>query len=148
MRFFNDLQARGERLKPPKSSKTSHFVDRIADRNSSILKRMLRRCASSERANRKSDDERRDCRENSPILLYPSRIPGKCLPSRRSGPRSDGKPVSPNRINPPSRLRCNQRNKLLGPLSRIFTLIAKHGLKSQGQQFCSPSAQTLLRYHS
>ena len=33
MRFFNDLQTRGERLKPPKSYKTSLFVDRIVDRN-------------------------------------------------------------------------------------------------------------------
>jgi len=32
LRFFNDLQARGERLKPPKSYKTFLFVDRIVDR--------------------------------------------------------------------------------------------------------------------
>jgi len=32
LRFFNDLQTRGERLKPPKSYKTSLFVDRIVDR--------------------------------------------------------------------------------------------------------------------
>jgi len=31
-RDSNDLQARGERLKPPKSYKTSLFVDRIVDR--------------------------------------------------------------------------------------------------------------------
>lgn len=31
-RFFNDLQTRGERLRPLKSSKTVHFVDRIVDR--------------------------------------------------------------------------------------------------------------------
>jgi len=30
--FFNDLQTRGERLKPPKSNKTSPFVDWIVDR--------------------------------------------------------------------------------------------------------------------
>jgi hypothetical protein len=30
-RFFNDLQARGERLKTPKSCKTARFVDRIVD---------------------------------------------------------------------------------------------------------------------
>ena len=33
LRFFNDLQTRGERLRPPKSYKTSLFVDRIVDRN-------------------------------------------------------------------------------------------------------------------
>jgi hypothetical protein len=32
-RFFNDLLARGERLKPLKSWKTADFVDRIVDRN-------------------------------------------------------------------------------------------------------------------
>ena len=31
LRFFNDLQTRGERLRPPKSYKTSLFVDRIVD---------------------------------------------------------------------------------------------------------------------
>ena len=30
--FFNDLQTRGECLRPPKSSKTALFVDRIVDR--------------------------------------------------------------------------------------------------------------------
>jgi CRP-like cAMP-binding protein len=33
LRFFNDLQTRGERLKPPKSCKTSLFVDRIVDQD-------------------------------------------------------------------------------------------------------------------
>ena len=34
LRLFNDLQTRGERLRPPKSWKTVHFVDRIVDRES------------------------------------------------------------------------------------------------------------------
>jgi hypothetical protein len=33
LRFFNDLQTRGERLRPLKSYKTVHFVDWIVDRN-------------------------------------------------------------------------------------------------------------------
>lgn len=32
-RFFNDLQTRGERLRPPKSLKTTHFVDQIVDQD-------------------------------------------------------------------------------------------------------------------
>jgi hypothetical protein len=31
LRFFNDLQTRGERLRPPKSYKTWYFVDRFVD---------------------------------------------------------------------------------------------------------------------
>jgi hypothetical protein len=34
LRFFNDLQTRGERLRPPKSCKTAHFVDWIVDQES------------------------------------------------------------------------------------------------------------------
>jgi hypothetical protein len=36
LRFFNDLQTRGERLRPPKSLKTALFVDRIVDRESNL----------------------------------------------------------------------------------------------------------------
>jgi hypothetical protein len=36
-RFFNDLQTRGERLRPSTSCKTTLFVDRIVDRKIQIL---------------------------------------------------------------------------------------------------------------
>jgi hypothetical protein len=34
---FNDLQTRGERLKPPKSWKTARFVDQIVDREMCVI---------------------------------------------------------------------------------------------------------------
>jgi len=83
LRFFNDVQTRGEHLRPPSSYKTWHFVDRIVDQDRtkfSYLRLSAIVCPKGSRGQSiKACEDRARRRNARPALnAQETAVPGSC----------------------------------------------------------------------